>query len=165
MITERYEERDARGLIELRPNRSWTWQANLYLVGSLFVTSGGVAIAMAQQGYWLIAPFAFFETTFVLGCLYYCVRRTYLLEVLTFSQDELIVERGVGKPTQRWVFPRFYARFHVEPRAHPWYRKKVLLRCREELLEVGRFLTETEREQLIGTLRRMVRHFGHAPDR
>ena len=109
MINAEFDENASRGQIVLKPNRSWTWRANTYLVGSLMVISGVVAGVFTVNGMWLILPFTVLEMSVLTACLYYCVRRTHTTEVLTLSKSTLVFERGVNKPTQRFDFDRYFS--------------------------------------------------------
>jgi uncharacterized membrane protein len=99
VIAAHFDECDRVGQIILRPNRSWTWRSNTYFLGTLFTVSLIVATSFALRGYWMVLPFSALEMTALLACLYYCVRRTHEQEVLTFSVDELIVEKGIAHPS------------------------------------------------------------------
>ena len=95
----------------------------------------------------MVLPFSALEMTALLACLYYCVRRTHEQEVLTFSVDELIVEKGHRAPEHTYHFSRFFTRFHVEPAAHPWYQDRIAVQMRDQRVEIGRFLTPEEKDQ------------------
>ena len=140
----------------LRPNRSWTWRANVYFVATLMIVSLAVAIAFTWNGMWVILPFTVLELTVLAAALYYCVRRTHTTEVLTLSRHRLVLERGISRPSQRLDFDRYFSRFFVRAPRHPWYRKKIALRCRSEEHEVGSFLTDEEKDDLVQQLRRMI---------
>jgi uncharacterized membrane protein len=97
--------------------------------------------------------------TALVGCLYYCVRRTHRQEVLTFSIDQLVIETGHRKPEHVYHFSRFFARFLVEPAAHPWYEPTIAVQARDQRVEIGRFLTRDEKNRLVAQLRWMIGHF------
>lgn len=158
MITSEFDSDTAQGRIVLRPNRSWTWRANIMFVGTLMGVSGTVATVFAYRGAWLVLPFTFIEMSVLLASLYYCVRRTHLQEVLTFSADQLLVERGIGGPQTRLRFDRYFARFLVRRADHPWYRKRVAVRCRGRETEIGAFLSSDEKDRLVDELRAMIAH-------
>src|SRR5690606_877640 len=84
VIDCQFDASTAGGGIVLRPNRSWTWRANLCLAGTLLAVSGTIGVILAAQGLWTVLPFAMLQGAGVLACLYYCVRRTHVQEVLTF---------------------------------------------------------------------------------
>lgn len=156
MVAAEFDESATRGQIVLTPNRSWTWRANTYFVASLMVISGTVAIMFTMNGLWLVLPFTVLEMSILTGCLYYCVRRTHTTEVLTLSKSTLVFERGINRPTQRFDLDRYFSRFFLEAARHPWYRKKVSLRCREQQFEVGSFLSDEEKDDLVSQLRAMI---------
>lgn len=151
------------GRIVLQPNRSWTWRANACLGGTLMAISGTVGLIMAFQGMWPVLTFAAIQGAAVLAGLYCCVRHTYLQEVLTFSPEYLLFERGIGRPSMRRQFQRYFTRFLVEPPAHPWHRRRIALRCREQELEIGSFLTSDEQDDLIRALRAMIQRLEPPP--
>src|SRR5262245_24770692 len=114
MVTAGFDEAHAVGRIVLRPNRSWTWRANTYLVVTLTVVSALIAGSFAFRGMWMVLPFSTVEMSVLLACLYYCVRRTHRQEVLTFSVQELVVEQGHRRPERTVRFERFWTRVLVE---------------------------------------------------
>jgi uncharacterized membrane protein len=156
LISAHFDAAAGTGQIILRPNRSWTWRANIWLVATLMAISGTVATAFTLQGFWVILPFTVLEVGVLAACLYYCVRSTHQMEVLRLSRSKLVFERGINRPSQRYAFDRYFARFLVEPSRHPWYSKRIELRCRERELEVGRFLGVEDKDQLVRELKRMI---------
>jgi uncharacterized membrane protein len=159
MVDAQFDEGLRIGTIVLRPNRSWTWRANSYLIGALAAISISYATTFAVRGFWLILPFTALELSALAACLYVCVRRTHLQEVITFSVDELVVERGHRRPEHVHRFSRFFARFRVEPTVHPWYQSRIAIHARDETLEIGRFLPPDEKARLVSQLRIMVARF------
>ena len=160
MIAAHFDEGDRIGKIILRPNRSWTWRSNTYFISTLLTVSLAVATTFAMRGFWMVLPFSALEMGALIACLYYCVRRTHEQEVLTFSADELIVEKGHREPARIYHFTRFFTRFHVEPAAHPWHQNRIAVQTRDERIEIGRFLTQEEKTNLVKQLRLMVARFG-----
>jgi len=163
LISSEFDQAGPVGRIVLRPNQSWTWQANTYLAGTLLVVSGSIGVLFAFKGMWLILPFTLAEIAVLVGCLYYCVRRTHLQEVLTFSPDYLDFERGVKRPEVRQRFQRYFTRFFVRTPQHPWYCKRVCVCCRGTEVEIGSFLNSEEKEDLVAALRSMIDHLDHTP--
>ena len=159
MITSDFDQASVSGRIVLRPNRSWTWRANTYFVGTLMVISLTIAVTFTLQGMWVILPFTVLEMSVLLACLYYCVRRTHVQEVLTFSPESLVLERGINRPQLRVEFQRYFTRFFVLGPRHPWYRKQIALRCRDREMEIGSFLSSDEKDDLVRQLRDMIHRF------
>ncbi|MEZ5560753.1 MAG: DUF2244 domain-containing protein [Pseudomonadales bacterium] len=163
MITSEYDSDRREGRIVLQPNRSWTWRANSYFVATLMIVSLAVATTFTLRGMWVILPFTVLEMSVLLACLYYCVRRTHVQEVLTFSPDALVLERGIRRPSVRLEFQRYFTRFFVRAPRHPWYRKQIALRSRDQELEIGSFLSSDEKEDLVRQLRHMIHQLDQLP--
>jgi uncharacterized membrane protein len=161
VISSEFDPDASIGRIVLRPNQSWTWRANTYLAGTLLAVSGSIGVVFALQGMWLILPFTLLELAVLMACLYYCVRRTHLQEVLTFSSDYLDVERGVKVPETRQRLQRYFTRFFVSAPRHPWYCKRVSVCCRGTEIEIGSFLNDGEKDDLVAALRSMIDRLDH----
>jgi uncharacterized membrane protein len=151
--------------IILSPNRSWTWRANAFFVITLMVISLTIAAVFTARGFWVVLPFTLLEMSVLTGCLYYCVRRTHTMEVLSLNREQLVFERGIREPSIRLCFERYFTRFFVKPARHPWYRKTIELKCRDQALEVGQFLCDEEKDQLIRELRNIIHKLDNAPKR
>jgi len=156
MIEATFDDQRHVGTIVLRPNRSWTWRANQYLVYTLMAVSGTIAIVFTARGLWVVLPFTVLEMSVLLGCLYYCVRRTHRQEVLRLSPDELVLESGHDRPERIYRCPRFFARFHVESARHPWYATRIRIEARGERHAVGDFLGNDEKRMLVRHVRDLI---------
>jgi uncharacterized membrane protein len=144
------------GSITLRPNRSWTWRANVHLLLTLIVVSSIVPVLLASRGYWLVLPFSAAELLAVFLALYVCVRRTHRQEVIRFSPSELVVETGHRRIERTHCYERFHTRILVHPPRHRWDRSRVAVCCRGRELEVGSFLTHSERRALVRALQDLI---------
>ena len=157
MIACQFDEEQVAGQIILQPNRSWTWRANAYFIGTLMLVSLMVASVLTVRGFWMVLPFTVLELSVLTGCLYYCVRRTHTMEVLKLTRERCVFERGINRPTQQFAFDRYFTRFFVNPPKYPWYSKSISLKCRDKELEVGQFLCDEDKDQLVRDLRSMIR--------
>jgi len=163
MISCEFDDRDTSACIILQPNRSWTWRANVYFIATLMVVSLTMAGFFTGKGFWMILPFTVLEIAVLTASLYYCVRRTHITEVLRLNRDRLIFERGVRRPALRLELERYFTRFFVQPARHPWYKKRIELKCRDRALEVGQFLTDEEKDELVSKLRQIIHRLDAAP--
>lgn len=157
MVETSFDRHDHTGRIVLRPNNSWTWRANVWLVYTLMAISATIAIGFMMQGLWMVLPFSVLEMAVLLACLYYCVRRTHLQEVLTFSPEELVLERGHDHPEHTYRFHRFFTRVFVEPPSHRWYTSRVAIHHRGDRVEIGEFLNASDKLDLVREIRLMIR--------
>jgi uncharacterized membrane protein len=163
LVDARFDPEALRGEIVLQPNRSWSWRANLYLLGTLALASGIVPLALTTQGYWLVLPFSVAELAAVFGAVYVCVRRTHRQEVIRLSPTELVVETGHRRCEQLHRYDRFHTRVLVHPPRYRWDRSRVAVRCRDQEIEVGSFLTQPERRALVKRMRDMIEHLNAQP--
>ena len=106
------------------------------------------------MGYWVVLPFTALEMAVLSYCLWLCLRRSSLQEVLSLSPETITLEVGVKRPQQTYQWQRFFTKIQVQPAFHPWYRKKVSLVHKGTELEIGRFLNNDEQTELLDSLRR-----------
>jgi uncharacterized membrane protein len=149
--------------IELAPNCSLTPQGARLFVGSLALVTFGVAGFFALQGFWPVLPFAGIE----IGLLAWAVRASMLRgserEVIVVSEDEVVIERRAPSGSRRTVFPRHWARVTLrgpQPAQHP---SRLLIESHGRACEVGRFLTEDERQRVAARLRSLVGKTSESP--
>ncbi len=152
MITEHLDG-DGNGYILLRPNQSASWQESLWFYGTLGGVSFLIAVGFAWAGLWLILPFAGLEVLALGGAVYWVSGKSNVQQVIRFEPDTLSFEEGVSRPEQRWSVNRAWARFHVIPAPHYAHPQRVRLVYGGDGREVGAFLNEEERSQLIFRLR------------
>ena len=163
MIATTFDPIQGLGTIVLRPNRSWTWRANRYLVYSLMTVSSLIGLGFTVRGLWLVLPFTCLEMTVLLGCLYYCVRRAHRQEVLLLSRDELVLQTGHDRLEHVYRYPRFFSRFRVDAPRHPWYSSRIRLESRDERHDIGDFLTGDEKRELVRCVRDLIHRLESAP--
>ena len=143
----------------LRPNRSWSWHANLMLLASLAALSLTIASGFLWHGIWLVLPFTLLELSALYLCLRYLVRRDQLQEVITFSADQVVIERGRHAVQECHTFSRYWAHFCVVPAALPGYDKRIAIRSHGKEQEIGRFLSAADKQDLVDHLRAIVAAF------
>ncbi|MEM7220505.1 MAG: DUF2244 domain-containing protein [Pseudomonadota bacterium] len=156
MVSVDYDDTTRGGQIVLQPNNSWTWRANLVFVGLMTVVSFSIATAFVLQGYWPILPFAGAEMLLLAWASHYCVRQTHRQEVLRFTPEELVLERGIRRAEEQHRFRRFFTRIEIEKPRHRLGELKLAVAERERREEIGAFLNYEEKQKLIGELRTMI---------
>ncbi len=157
MIDVEYDRQKREGWILLQPNRAASWRANriflLLIVGLTML----IAIGFAFLGAWLILPFAGLEILLLGALLWYVNTVHSRQEVVHFTDDEVVVEKGRNQPVLKWKCLRPWCRFHVYS-SHPWYPQRLRLRCHQREIEIGEFLPESERRELRAYLRQIMSH-------
>jgi len=149
--------------IELSPNCSLSPQGARLFVGSLALVTFGVAGFFALQGFWPILPFAGIEIGLLAWAVRASMRRGSEREVIVVSEDEVVIERRAPSGSRRTVFPRHWARVTLrdpQPARHP---SRLVIESHGRACEVGRFLTEDERQRLAARLRRLVGKTSESP--
>ncbi len=131
---------------ELRPTRSMTWsQAKQFI---LAVTAISLAIGgfFYAYGYPFVIPFSGLEAAAVAVAFYVVLRDGERREVFRFDGDSLIVETGTRQVEQRMVFNRYWVKVELTGSAYRYHPTRLVLSTHGRRLEVGRFLTDGERE-------------------
>ena len=145
------------GTITMQPNHSMSWKALGYFLMFMMSISFSIALAFTAMGYWVVLPFTALEMAVLSYCLWLCLRRSSLQEVLSLAPETITLEVGVKRPQQTYQWQRFFTKIQVQPAFHPWYRKKVSLVHKGTELEIGRFLNNDEQAELLDSLRQLIR--------
>jgi len=139
--------------IVVRPNRSLT-RRQLQLV---FLVIAGICLSIASVfavlGMWPVLPFAGAEVIAVGIGFYLSAVSGRETEVVSVNSDEVAVEKGRSRLTQRWVTQRAWAQIRLLPPRIRWYPTRLVIRSHGKEVELGGFLNEDERRQLAGELR------------
>ena len=82
------------GSILVQPNQSMNWRETKWFLLATAVILGGIAAAFAFQGFWMILPFAGIELAALAYCSLRVIKASRRCQLITFTQDEVIVEIG-----------------------------------------------------------------------
>jgi uncharacterized membrane protein len=97
-------------------------------------------------GAWPVLAFAGVETAMVIGMLaLYRSQARRSLETVTMMEGRLLIRRREGKRREEADFDPFWARLR-------WEERRLFIAHRGAAIEIGRFLTEEEREDLARSL-------------
>lgn len=141
------------------PNASLSPRGAWVFIGSLAAVAAMVAGWSALLGFWLVLPFLGLELLAVGVALWVCLRRNRYREVVEVRGDKLRVEfgllgRGAGASVE---MSRHWSRVRLEPGANRNDPTRLLLVCSGQRVDIGRCLTDEEREQLAARLRQLLR--------
>jgi uncharacterized membrane protein len=145
------------GTITMQPNQSMSWKALRYFLIFMMTVSFSIAFAFTAMGYWVVLPFTALEMAVLSYCLWLCLRRSSIQEVLSLTPETIKLEVGIKQPQHTYQWQRFFTKIQVQPAFHPWYRKKVSLVHKGTELEIGRFLNPDEQKDLLDFLRTLIR--------
>lgn len=141
----------------IRPNQSLTWRGAIKIYALITFCCLGIGIAYALHGFWPVLPFAGLEVI-VLGIAFYlCLSRSQRREVVHITPDMVTVEKGRGRPEERWECPRAWARVLLERSPVSWYPSHLSIAFQGRQVEIGRFLNEAERRALASELQQAIR--------
>ena len=124
---------------------------------------GAVSIVFALKGYWMILPFAGLEIAALAFCTYLVADSGFRCEVISLDASQVVIEKGRqrrygsqrGGPESRVSFPRAWARVELQPH-HGWYPDRVLIGASGKRVELGEFLSDSEKEELASQLNRLL---------
>ena len=135
--------------IDLAPNKSSSINENLVFFGFLSLICLTFGIGFFFIGATMILPFAGLEVLALILILR--INRKWLNQKQALHLDKLYVK--IEKDDKKMIFDRFLSKFLVEENNS----KKVLyLKSNNEKIEIGSFLNEEEKEELINLLKKKV---------
>ena len=156
MVETNINKNTGSATIVLRPNNSASWQFNIKIVASLAIIAFCSSIYFALQGLWLIMPFAGLELAFLTTCLYLRLRANISMEVITFDETSVTVERGHYEAEQSWKYHRLWAKIFVKGPVTRGRQKQVFIRSHGKELELGSFLNKQDKDILIKDLKSVI---------
>ena len=132
----------------LKPNCSIDRRQLLYFYLSTCVVAMAVGLFFMSQGIWLILPFSGFEML-VLGLMLYAVfRRSQNREVITIDNASVRIGKGLHNPDQCWEFEKSWIQLHDDLTDDFKPRRKLELGSHGNHVEVGKFLSIFEKDEL-----------------
>jgi len=109
MVKIAINERSGNGHIILRPNLSASWRTNLIIISLISVVCIGIAAFFLSIGAYLVLPFAGMEILVLSVITYIFYRDHNHQEVITFTDQKVIIEKGRIKPKNDWQCERAWA--------------------------------------------------------
>ncbi len=145
-------------LLVIRPNASMTVRAARGVMLVMAAVSLGIAGLFTWHGFWPILPFAGLELAALALALHVSLRRNRYREVIAFDGGRLRVECGMsGEGAVLSVdWPRSATRVLVEVGARRNDPSRLTLVNGSRSLELGRCLTDEERERLAVRLHALI---------
>ncbi len=150
-------------VLELTPRCSLTPASARVFVAIVGATTFAVAALFALQGLWPVLVFAALEMALLAWAVRTSLRDGSKRETITIDERSITVRSSDPAGEHFSVFPRRGSRvkLHAPPRAHP--PSRLMLESRGRACEVGRFLTEDERQSLAARLKQLVGNVNEPP--
>ncbi|MDC2989632.1 DUF2244 domain-containing protein [Gammaproteobacteria bacterium] len=135
--------------IELRPNKSSSLRQNLLFFGMLSLICITFGVGFFIVGAPLILPFAGLEILALITIIK--LNRDWSNQFQILAIDKLHVK--ITDHRKQKIYDRFLSKFLIQEKNGT---KVILLQSNKEQIEVGRFLTADEKNELISILKRKV---------
>lgn len=156
MVSANIDDDSQTGQIILQPNHSWPWRYNLYLLYTLMGISVTLSLAFLVIGAWVVLPYSLLELIVLAACMHYCVWQCRKREVITVTENDVCIEKGVNHPSEKWKYQRHWAKFLIQKPRHSWEPAIVSIRSHGRETELGNFLNKPDKTELIRQLKRLV---------
>ena len=135
--------------IELRPNKSSSLRQNVLFFGMLSLICITFGVGFFIVGAPLILPFAGLEILALITIIK--LNRDWSNQLQILAIDKLHVKITNNK--RKKIYDRFLSKFLIQEKNGA---KVILLQSQKEQIEIGRFLTADEKDELIVILKRKV---------
>lgn len=146
----------ARGHIVVTPNLSTQWRTTKIFMWIVSVFALMIGFMFALTGLWMILPFAGIEVIVLVVLMYRVARKCHRQQVIYLDEDHIRVEKGYSSPKQSWDSELFWTRLIINRSPHAWHQDKLILRGRQQQIEIGEFLTDEDKKQLVARLRGLI---------
>lgn len=156
MVQTDIDEHTGNGTIVLKPNNSSTWQFNLIVISSLAIFALIISVFFLLQGLWMILPFSGLELIMFYLCLSICVHKNSKIEVITFHENIVNIEKGRTFSESSSEYQRSWAKIFIKPPEHRGHPKRIYIRSHGKELELGAFLNRQDKEDFISSLKNIV---------
>ena len=147
MLTTR--NKNDKFYIELRPNKSSSLRQNVLFFGMLSLICITFGVGFFIVGAPLILPFAGLEILALITIIK--LNRDWSNQLQILAIDKLQVKITNNK--RKKIYDRFLSKFLIQEKNGV---KVILLQSHKEQIEIGRFLTADEKDELIAILKRKV---------
>ena len=135
--------------VDLAPNKSSSINENLVFFGFLSLICLTFGIGFFFIGATMILPFAGLEVLALILILR--INRKWLNQKQALHLDKLYVK--IEKDDKKMIFDRFLSKFFIEKNNS---KKVIYLKSSNQKIEIGSFLNEEEKEELIDLLKKKV---------
>ena len=152
IVTDIDHDLSAPSQFIVRRNQSLSWRGNKVFIYFMAVVSLGIAGMFALQGLWLILPFAGLEMLALTFGLYMCSLRCLDQEVITIDDRQVTIEKGRHKPRENWQLDRTWIQLELIRSPLQSHPSKLLIRSKGKETEIGKCLTNDERNSLSDSL-------------
>jgi len=156
MVESNIDIAQGRGHIVVSPNLSSQWHTTKILLWIISCIALLIAAIFASLGLWMILPFTGFEVLALVLLTYWVACRCRHKQVIHFDDNRIRVEKGYRTPRLAWDSELFWTRLIIGKSPYRGHPNKLILRSKQQQLEIGEFLNEHDKKKLIAELRHVI---------
>lgn len=134
-------------VIEMRPNRSASWQQVKYALLLFAIPVFIIALGWALSGVWIILPFAGFELGLLALFMYRINWQTHHRQTLVLTDRTLIIRQGYRLMTERHLC-RDTCRFEICRTEQDWQPPRCFVCGQDQRIAIGSFLNTDDSKLL-----------------
>ncbi|MGH8369877.1 MAG: DUF2244 domain-containing protein, partial [Gammaproteobacteria bacterium] len=146
--------------IVMGPNRSLSMTGLWLFYASISIVTLALATWFALHGFWPVLVYAVLELVWLGLCQYLCWLRAGHAEQITVTDDAVIVDKHRGRRREHVEFKRYWAQVVMKVPAARLHPRSLFIRSHGRECEVGRCLTESERDRLEQRLASLIGPLG-----
>ena len=133
---------------EIFPNRSLTVRSAAVFYLSIVATPLAIASLFAMAGFWPILTVAGIEVVALGAALWWTMRKTKTRELIKIDERSVVIRKIRPDCDEQHEFSRYWTQVKlVRPAATNW-PSRLMLRSKGHSVEIGSFLTNSERDGL-----------------
>lgn len=156
MLESRQDAATGSRHIILSPNSSLTPYQAAAILAVFALMMGMIAGGFAMMGLWLVLPFSGAEWVLLAYCFWLSFKNNSVREVITITDSSVLLERGRSKPEHSYRFQRAWVALDWKQSPLKGHPSRLCFRLHGKKFEVGRFLAETERQELARELQMIL---------
>lgn len=143
--------------IVIVPNRSLTVTGGWLFYGSISVVTLTLAAWFTLHGFWPVMIYAVLELGWLGCCQRLCWQRSGYGEQIVVTDDTVIVDQDRSRHRHAHMeFSRYWARVILREPETRLHARRLFIRSHGRECEVGRCLTEAERDRLAQRLAGLI---------
>ena len=158
MVKASIDEQGYTGHILLQPNLSLSWQTNRTIIIGIAIISLCIGFYFTYRGFWVVLPFSGLEVLAFALSIYIFFHRNRHCEVVTFTADKVLIERGRTTPEKCYEYQRHWSQIYVSDKGG-YNIPRVSIKSHGRELELGSFLGYEEKLLFIHTLKNITQAF------
>ncbi len=157
MITTIEDEAIPETVVVVQPNRSLSWQANLWIIAGVAACSVLLALIFIIRGQWVVLVFIALQCCGLSYALYKVKWALERREVITVTDTTIKVEFGIRYAVRTVEFPLVWVQLNWQQDDNPLDVGKLSLRYYGEVTTLGQSLGRDEKKLLYLKLRELLK--------